>query len=118
MTLLHNRWQLVGAAMSELAGVGAVALLFYYLSIADIVGMPDAWAIDRVVAYLLMFVGPLLIFLPVSMTLRLGPLPLLGAASWALFGYILIFVRAPLRGEANFLHYALFLSALFFALGT
>lgn len=116
--VLSNKRQIVGATLSEMAGVGAIALLFYYLAITDATKIHDVWAVDRVVAYLLLFAGPLLIFLPVSLALRLGPLPLVGAASWAGLGYILIFVQAPQRGTASFFDYVLFLAALFFALST
>jgi hypothetical protein len=110
--------RLLAATCSEIAGMGAVALLFYYLSITDVTRIANVWAVDRVVAYLLMFVGPLLIFLPASLALRLGPLPVLGAASWALLGYVLIFVDAPSRSEAGFFSYVAFLVVVFAALGT
>ena len=113
-----NTMRLLAAACSEIAGVGAVALLFYYLSITDVTHVGNIWAVDRVVAYLLLFAGPLLIFLPASLALRLGPLPLLGAASWAVLGYVLIFVNAPARTEASFFSYVAFLAVLFTALAT
>src|SRR3954471_18157345 len=97
-----NIMRLLAGACSAIAGVGAVALLFYYLSITDVTRIGNIWAVDRVVAYLLLFVGPLLIFLPASLALRLGPLPVLGAVSWAILGYVLIFVDAPTRNEASF----------------
>jgi hypothetical protein len=113
-----NAVRILVAACSEIAGAGALALLFYYLSITDVTALPNVWAVDRVVVYLLMFVGPLLIFLPASLALRLGPLPLLGAASWALLGYVVIFVNAPSPGAASFFSYALFLTIVFAALGS
>ena len=116
--ILNSKRQIVGATLSELAGVGAIALLFYYLAITDATNIADVWAVDRVVAYLLLFAGPLLIFLPLSLALRLGPLPLVGAVAWAWLGYILIFVSAPQRGSATFFDYMLFLASLFFALST
>ena len=115
---LGNKRQIIGTALSEMAGIGALALLFYYLAITDAAGIADIWSIDRVVAYLLLFAGPLLMFLPLSIALRLGPLPLVGAASWAGLGYILIFVSAPQRETASFFDYVLFLGALFCALAT
>lgn len=116
--ILNNKRHLIGASLSALAGIGAIALLFYYLSITGVQSIPDIWSIDRVVAYLLLFAGPFLIFLPISITLRLGPLPLLGAMAWTALGYMLIFVDAPDRRTATFFDYILFLGALFFALGT
>ena len=113
-----DKRQLILSGLSLTSGVGAIAMLFYYLSIANVVNIPDIWAIDRVVAYLLLFVGPLLIFLPLSIALRLGPLPLVGAFAWAALGYLLIFVPAPSPGSATFLDYVIFLAATFFALGT
>ncbi len=109
---------LLVATCSEIAGVGALALLFYYLSITDVTSVGNVWATDRVVAYLLMFVGPLLIFLPASLALKLGPLPLVGAGSWALLGYVLIFVNAPERSGASFFSYVLFLAIVFAALAS
>lgn len=116
--ILSSKRQIIGATLSELAGVGAIVLLFYYLTITDATKLADVWAIDRVVAYLLLFAGPFLMFLPASIALRLGPLPLLGAAAWAGLGYVLIFVSAPQRNTATFFDYVLFLAVLFFALGT
>jgi hypothetical protein len=113
-----NTLRLLAGACSVIAGVGAVALLFYYLSITDVSPIDNIWAVDRVVAYLLLFVGPLLIFLPASLALRLGPLPLLGAAAWTTLGYVLIFVDAPVRSEASFFSYTAFLAILFAALAT
>ena len=116
--ILNSKRQVIGATLSEMAGIGALALLFYYLTITDAPRVADIWSVDRVVAYLLMFAGPLLMFLPLSIALRLGPLPLLGAVSWAGLGYLLIFVSAPHRATAGFFDYVLFLGALFCALGT
>jgi len=113
-----NTVRILVATCSELAGVGALALLFYYLSITDVTAVPSVWAVDRVVVYLLLFVGPLLIFLPAGIAMRLGPLPLLGAASWALLGYVFIFVNAPEPSAASFFSYALFLVIVFAALGS
>jgi hypothetical protein len=114
--MLVDKRRLVGGISSVAAGVGALAMLLYYLSLVDVVGIPDTWAVDRVVAYLLLFAGPLLIFLPPSIALRLGPVPLLGAGSWALLGYVLIFVQAPAREQAGFFQYAAFLALVFVAL--
>src|SRR5205814_4874257 len=108
--------RLLAATCSEIAGMGAVGLLFYYLSITDVTRIGNIWAVDRVVAYLLMLAGPLLIFLPASLALRLGPLPVLGAGSWAGLGYVLIFVNAPSPGEAGFFSYGALLSVLFGAM--
>lgn len=116
--ILNSKRQIIGATLSEMAGVGAIALLFYYLAITDATKIADVWAVDRVVAYLLLFAGPLLMFLPLSLALRLGPLPLVGAAAWAGLGYVLIFVEAPKRGTAGFFDYVLFLVVVFFALST
>jgi hypothetical protein len=116
--ILGNKRQLIGAGLSAAAGIGAIALLFYYLAITGAAGISDVWSIDRVVAYLLLLAGPLLLFLPPSIALRLGPLPLLGAIAWAALGYMLIFVEAPRRETASITDYMLFLGALFFAIST
>ena len=113
-----DKRQLILSGLSLTSGVGAIAMLFYYLSIANVVNIPDIWSIDRVVAYLLLFVGPLLIFLPLSIALRLGPCP-----SWALsrgrpWAISLSSCLRPLPGSATFLDYVIFLAATFFALGT
>jgi hypothetical protein len=94
----------------------ALAFLFYYLQASGAARVADAWAADRVIAYALLFFGPLLIFLPFSVALRLGPVWLLGAGSWALLGYVLIFVGPPARGEASFFTYVAFLTLVFVAL--
>ena len=116
--LLAGKGRVVGGALSLGLGIGALGLLAYYLSITNAAAVPEVWAVDRVVAYLLMFAGPLLIFLPPSVALGLGPLPLLGAGSWALLGYVLLFVGPPAREKADFLTYAAFLSLVFVALAT
>ena len=110
--------RLVGTVLSEVLGFGTVTLLFYYLQVSGAASINDPWAVDRVVAYLLLFAGPLLIFLPLAALLRLGPLTLLGAGSWAMLGYVLIFVGAPDRAQATFFTYVAFLSLLFVALGS
>lgn len=108
----------MGIALTETAGLGSIAMLFYYLHVSGAAEQADAWSVDRVVAYLLMFVGVLLIFLPFSMALRLGPVWLLGAGSWSLLGYVLVFVPAPGGSGASFFTYVAFLTLLFVALGS
>ena len=115
--MVANR-RIVGLAMSEMAGVGVLALLAYYLPLSGAVNMQDVWSVERVLAYLLLFMGPLFIFLPPALLLRLGPVWLLGAGSWALLGYVVIFVGAPTRQEASFFVYAAFLTLLFVALAS
>lgn len=108
----------MGIALTETAGLGSIAMLLYYLHVSGAAEQADAWSVDRVVAYLLMFVGALLIFLPFSMALRLGPVWLLGAGSWSLLGYVLVFVPAPGGSGASFFTYVAFLTLLFVALGS
>lgn len=110
--------RLLGFVLSELGGIGTLALLLYYLPLSGAAYISDVWATERVVAYVLLFTAPLLLFLPFSLALRLGPLWLLGTGSWALLGYVLLFVEAPGRAEAGFLQYAAFLTFLFVALGS
>jgi hypothetical protein len=110
--------RLVGTVLSEMLGISTLALLLYYLAESGASSIGDAWAVDRAVAYLLLFAAPLLIFLPLAAVLRLGPLTLLGAGSWALLGYVLIFVGAPDRTQADFFTYVAFLSLLFVALSS
>jgi len=101
-----------------MAGVGALALLVYYLQASSAASVTDVWAVDRVVAYVLMFLGPLLLFLPFSIALRLGPVWFLGAASWALLGYVLLFAAPPNKQTASILTYVAFLGLVFAALAT
>lgn len=108
-------WRTIGLILSEVAGVGVVALLAAYLSGLDPAGARSA---DNVVTYGLLFVGPLLVFLPPSVALRLGPLWLLGAGSWALLGYVLVFVPAPMPEGAGFFTYAALLALIFVALAS
>ena len=107
-----------GIVLTEIAGLGSIAMLFYYLHVSGAAVHADPWSVDRVVAYLLMFVGALLIFLPFSMALQLGPVWLLGAGSWSLLGYVLVFVPAPQGSGASFFTYVAFLALLFVALGS
>lgn len=92
-------------------------MLFYYLAISGATEQADAWSTDRIVAYVLMFAGALLIFLPLSLAMRLGPLWLLAAGSWSLLGYVLLFVPAPDRNTSLFTYVA-FLTLLFVAAGS
>lgn len=108
----------IGIVLTEIAGLGSIAMLFYYLHVSGAAEHADAWSVDRVVAYLLMFVGALLIFLPFSMALQLGPVWLLGAGSWSLLGYVLVFVPAPEASSTSFFTYVAFLTLLFVALGS
>ena len=108
----------IGIAFMVLAGLGSLAMLFYYLHVSGAAGQAEPWSVDRAVAYLLMFVGALLLFLPFSMSLRLGPLWLLGAGSWSLLGYVLIFVQAPDRPTTSFFTYVAFLGLLFVAVAS
>jgi hypothetical protein len=48
----------------------------------------------------------------------LGPLWALGAGSWALLGYVLVFVAPPATGEAGFFTYGAFLALVFVALAS
>ncbi len=103
---------------SEATGLFIVAFLLYFLQASGAAKVADAWATDRVIAYTLLFIGPMLIFLPFSVTLRLGPVWLLGAGSWALLGYVLIFAGPPARGQASFFTYIAFLAIVFVALAS
>lgn len=93
-------------------------MLFYYLAVSGAVEQADVWSTDRVVAYVLIFAGALLVFLPLSLALRLGPLWLLASGSWSLLGYVLLFVPAPGRLGASLFTYVAFLTLLFVALGS
>jgi hypothetical protein len=106
-------WRLAGLLICEAAGLGALALLVSYLPALN---PADMWSPNNLVAYGLLFAGPLLVFLPLSLVLRLGPVWLLGAGSWALLGYVLIFVPAPDRDSADFLTYVALLALIFAAL--
>ena len=102
--------------LSEAVGLCALAFLLYYIQASGVTAVGDAWAANRLVAYALLFVVPLLIFLPFSVALKLGPIWLLGAGSWALLGYVLVFVGPPARSEVSFFTYVAFLTLVFVAL--
>lgn len=113
-----DKRRLVGYTVTEIAGMGCLALLLYYLALSGATSIPDPWSVDRVVAYVLLFLAPLFLFLPFSMALRLGPVWALGAGSWALLGYVLVFVPSPDRSSAGLVTYVAFLALLFVALTT
>ncbi len=113
-----SRWKWILYTLSELGGIGMLGLLFYYLHWSGAAQLNDVWSLDRVVAYTLLFAGSVMIFVPCSMALKLGPLWLLGAGSWTLLGYVLIFVGPPDRGSAPFLTYAAFLALVLVALSS
>jgi|SRR5688572_6103538 len=108
----------IGLVLSEVAGIGALALLLFYLPLFGASAGSDPLALDRIAAYLLLFAAPLFIFLPFCISLRLGPLWLLAAGSWALLGYVLLFVGPPQREEATFMTYTAFLALVFVALAS
>lgn len=116
--MANSRGRIVGLALAELAGIGALAMLFYYISISGAASLSDVWAADRVVAYVLLFVTPLLLFVPLNAALRLGPVWLLGTASWVLLGYLLVFTNPPARENAGVFTYFAFLTIVFVALGS
>jgi hypothetical protein len=115
---MADKRRIAGMVLSEMAGIGTLAFLFYYLSISGALAISDVWATDRVIAYVLLFVAPLFIFGPLSALLRLGPVWALGSVSWALLGYVLIFAAPPERQNADILVYAAFLALLFAALAS
>ena len=108
--------RILAAILSEMAGIGAIALLFYHLQASDATQSIDPWSGPRLFAYALLFSGPLLIFAPPSIALRLGPTWLLGAGSWALLGFVLLFVAPPGGPNTSFFTYAAFLTLLLVAL--
>ena len=116
--MAQNTRRMVGLVLSELAGVGALAMLLYYVSISGATTASDVWSSNRVVAYVLLFLAPLLLFVPANAALNLGPVWLLGTGSWALLGYLLIFAAPPDRTDAGVLTYAAFLAIVFVALGS
>ena len=116
--MINDKLRLAGLALAEVAGIGALALLLYYLPLSGAATMQDAWAVDRVVTYVLLLLAPLLIFLPLNSALHLGPVWLLGTGSWALLGYVLIFAAPPDRRSASFFTYAAFLALVFVALSS
>jgi hypothetical protein len=113
--MLPNK-RTISFLFSETTGLLILAFLLYFIQASGATRLADAWAADRVIAYALLFVGPVLIFLPFSVALRLGPVWLLGAGSCALLGYILLFAGPPARTEATFFTYVASLSLLFVAL--
>src|SRR5205807_1952593 len=110
--------RVIGYSVSEMAGLGSLAFLLYYLQLSGAASVSDVWSVDRVVAYVLLFVGALLVFMPFSMALRLGPVWILGGASWALLGYVLLFAPAPDRQTADLFTYMAFLGLVFAALAS
>ena len=116
--MLQNKGRLIGLTLAELAGFGALAMLLYYVSLSGAAGLTDVLAMDRVVVYVLLFLTPVLLFVPANMALRLGPVWALGTGSWALLGYVLLFVAPPDRRSTDIFTYAAMLGLLFIALGT
>ena len=108
----------IGLVLSELAGIGALAMLLFYLPLFGMSPGSDPLGIERIAAYLLLFAAPLFIFLPFCVGLRLGPIWLLAAGSWALLGYVLLFVGPPQKQDATFMTYTAFLALVFVALAS
>jgi hypothetical protein len=103
----------------ELLGWGVIALLLYYVAESGAALERDVWATNRVATYGLLLSGSLLVFVPLSVGLRLGPLWPVGAGSWSLLGYVLLFTPAPTdRAGTSFFTYVAFLVLLFLALGS
>ena len=110
--------RVIGLALSELAGFGALAMLIFYLPIFGMSPGSDPLGIDRIATYVLLFAAPLFIFLPFCVAFRLGPIWLLSAGSWALLGYVLLFVGPPQKQDATFMTYTAFLALVFVALAS
>ena len=116
--ITQNFAQRAGLVLSVMAGLGALGLLVYYVNKSGAAALADVWAMDRVVVYVLLFLAPLLVFLPLSLALKLGPVWGLGTGSWALLGYLLIFTAPPDRWSAGVFTYVAFLAVVFVALGS
>jgi|SRR5687768_835693 len=106
----------LAAALSVLTGTGLLVLLLYYLPASGTLAAADPFAPERMVAYGLMLMGLSLVFVPLSVALKLGPVWLLGAGSWWMLGYVLFFVPPSERAEVSFFTYAVFLAVVFSAL--
>lgn len=105
-----------GLILTEGAGLLALMVLLLYLPLYTTPAGEDALSTDRLIAYALLFLAPLLLFLPLTLALKLGPVWLLGTGSWAMLGYVLFYVDASSRQNAGFFTYAAFLALLFVAL--
>jgi hypothetical protein len=115
--LVLNR-RALAVVLSVLTGAGLLILLLYYLPASGTLSTSDPLASERIVAYVLMGMGLLLLFVPLSMVLKLGPVWMLGAGSWWMLGYVLLFVPPSAREEVSFFNYAAFLAILFVALAS
>jgi len=104
--------------LAEGAGVLALMLLVLYLPIWGAPVEQDPLSTDMLITYALLVLAPLLIFLPLSLALRLGPLWVLGTGSWAMLGYVLFFVDASGRQDAGFFTYVAFLALVLAALSS
>ncbi len=118
-SLTYYRRRLFGLALVEILGICALAFLLYYLQVSGAASLADMWATDRVVAYALLLIIPLLVFVPLNLILKLGPTWAIGTASWSSLGYILIFAT-PSTGHqsASVFTYMAFLTLLFIALSS
>ena len=47
----YNIRRIVGLVLGEAAGIGALAMLGYYLSLTGAASLKDVWATDRVVVF-------------------------------------------------------------------
>jgi hypothetical protein len=112
-----NKRGLAGA-LSVLTGASLLVLLLYYLPASGALEAKDPSAPERLVAYALMVMGLMLVFVPLSAALKLGPVWLLGAGSWWMLGYVLFFVSPGERAGVSFFTYAAFLAVLFVALAS
>ena len=107
-----------GFLLCEGAGVVALMLLILYLPIWGTPVEQDPLSTDMLITYALLVLAPLLIFLPFSLALKLGPLWLLGTGSWAMLGYVVFFVDVSSRQEASFFTYVAFLALVLAALAS
>ena len=107
-----------GFLLFEGAGVVALMLLVLYLPIWGTPVPQDPLSTDMLITYGLLVLAPLLIFLPLSLALKLGPLWLLGTGSWAMLGYVVFFVDVSSRQEASFFTYVAFLALVLAALAS
>ena len=108
----------LASALAVLTGMGLLTLLIYYLPSSGALYANDALSPERIIAYALLLMGLLLVFVPVSAALRLGPVWLLATGAWVMLVYVLLFVPPGSRSDTGFFTYVAFLAILFVALSS
>jgi hypothetical protein len=99
-----------------LSGVALIVLLAVLVTARPVEDIADPADPVRLLVYALLLLGPLALFWAMARGMRMGLFWIYATASWAAFGYMMIFLRPPAPEQAAAVHYVMFLGLFALAL--